>query len=78
MTTPPYFYKKVMPNTTRKKMLLVAISCTKNVSSLMATSNNVLPNEIRGLSTTLRLKTEWTLVVPFKKVSSIVFNPTGL
>ena len=45
----------------------------------MAIRNNVLPNEIKCLSSAPKTEIiEWTVVVVWKRVSSTVFHPRGL
>ena len=50
LITPPCVFRKPIPNTTVKRIFLVTISCSRNVSSLIAMDMNVLPSAIRGLS----------------------------
>ena len=49
LITPPCVFRKPVPNTTVKRIFLVTISCTRNVSSLIAMDMNVLPSAVRGL-----------------------------
>ena len=49
---PPCICRKLIPNTTRKRIFLVTTSCTWNVLSSKAMDSEVIPSAMRDLSST--------------------------
>ena len=45
----PCVCRKLIPNTTGKRIFLVTANCTRNVLSSIAMVRNVLPSTVRGL-----------------------------
>ena len=75
---PPCVCRKLIPNTTGKRIFLVTTSCPWNVSLLIAVDMNVLPSAIKVYHLLLILKMREVAVAVLSKASGITARARGL